>query len=137
MTMPATIFQDTEKLLVDAITTSLAERSESYAQGVVVATKKPGPEIQPYPSKVVVVRSDGGPKLDWVRKMSRVGISIWCDTYADAADLSTLLEALSITWTNDHIKSCNVILSPVRAKEPSEQEARYMTLEVIIKGSNL
>lgn len=135
--MPAVIFPDIEKVLVAAIKAELDDRSESYAQDVVVATKKPAPDVSPYPSRIVTVRSDGGPKLDWVRKSERVGITIWADTYADASNLARLIEALSITMTGEHIKLMQVILSPIRIDEPGTQECRYLTLELITKGSTL
>lgn len=135
--MPAVIFPDIEKVLVAAIQAELDDRAESYAQDVVVATKKPAADISPYPSRIVTIRSDGGPKLDWVRKSERVGITIWADTYSDASNLARLIEALSITMTGEHIKLMQVILSPIRIDEPGPQECRYLTLELITKGSTL
>lgn len=137
MTMPAVIFPDVEKVLVAAIKSELSSRSESYAQNVVVATKKPAPDVKPYPSRMVIIRGDGGPELDHVRKLERVGVSIFCNTYADASDLSRLLEALFRTMTGEQIKMVSVILSPVRLDEGSTQEARYMTLEVTTKATTL
>ena len=135
--MPAVIFPDVEKVLVAAISAELETRSESYAQNVYVATKKPSADKNPYPSRIITIRSDGGPKLDWVRKAERIGITIWADTYADASDLARLIEALAVTLTNDSIKLSQVILSPIRIDEAGTQECRYMTLELITKGSTL
>jgi hypothetical protein len=135
--MPAVIFPDIEKVLVAGIKAELDSRSESYAQDVVVATIKPSPSVSPYPSRIITIRSDGGPKLDWVRKLERVAITIWADTYSDASDLARLIEALSITLTGDQIKLSQVILSPIRIDEAGPQECRYMTLELTTKGSTL
>jgi hypothetical protein len=135
--MPAVVFPDAEKVLVAAIKAELETREESYAQNVYVATKKPAADQAPYPARIVVIRSDGGPKLDWVRKSERIGITIWADTYADASDLARLVEALSITLTGESIKLTQVVLSPVRVDEAGPQECRYMTLELITKGSTL
>lgn len=137
MSMPAVIFPDVEKVLVAAIKSELANRNEPYAQNVVVATKKPAPDVIPYPSRMVVIRGDGGPELDHVRKLERVGVSIFCNTYADASDLSRLLEALFRTMTGEQIKLVSVVLSPVRLDEASPQEGRYMTLEITTKATNL
>ena len=135
--MPAVIFPDVEKVLVAALKAELETREESYAQNVYVATIKPAADQTPYPGRIIVVRSDGGPKLDWVRKSERIGITVWADTYADASDLARLIEALSITMTSDSIKLSQVVLSPVRVDEAGPQECRYMTLELITKGSTL
>jgi hypothetical protein len=134
---PAVIFPDVEKVLVQAIKIALQNRPETFAQNVYVATKKPAPDKKPYPSRVVTIRSDGGQEIDWVRKLERVGVSVWCNTYSDASELARLLESLFRTMTGEHIKLTRVVLSPVRVDEASEQEARYMTLEVIIKGTDL
>lgn len=135
--MPAVIFPDVEKVLVAALKAELETREESYAENVYVATIKPAADHTPYPARIIVVRSDGGPKLDWVRKSERIGITVWADTYADASDLARLIEALSITMTSDSIKLSQVVLSPVRVDEAGPQECRYMTLELITKGSTL
>jgi hypothetical protein len=137
MTMPAVIFPDIERVLVAAIKAELVARAETYAQNVYVATKKPAADKNPYPARIVVIRSDGGPKLDWVRKSERIGITIWADTYADASELARLIEALAITLTSDSVKLSQVILSPIRIDEAGPQECRYITLELITKGSTL
>lgn len=135
--MPAVIFPDVEKVLVAAIQSELSTRAEPFAQDVFVATIKPAADKNPYPSRIVTIRSDGGPKLDWVRKSERVAITIWANTYTDASDLARLIEALSITLTSDSIKLSQVVLSPVRVDEAGPQECRYMTLELTTKGSTL
>ena len=135
--MPAVIFPDVEKVLVAAVKAELETRTESYAQDVHVSTIKPAADITPYPSRIIVIRGDGGPKLDWVRKSERVGITIWANSYSDASDLARLIEALSVTMTGEFIKLTQVILSPVRVDEAGPQECRYMTLELITKGSTL
>lgn len=135
--MPAVIFPDVEKVLVAGIKAELLTRPETYAQNVYVATKKPAADKNPYPARIITIRSDGGPKIDWVRKSERIGITIWANTYSDASELARLIEALSITLTSDSIKLSQVILSPVRIDEAGPQECRYMTLELITKGSTL
>jgi hypothetical protein len=137
MSLPAVIFPDIEKVLVAAIKNELNARSESYAQNVHVSTIKPAADVKPYPSRIVTIRSDGGPKVDWVRKLERIGINVWADTYADASNLARLIEALSVTLTGDEIKLSRVALSPTRIDEAGPQEARYLTLELIVKGSTL
>jgi hypothetical protein len=137
MNMPAVIFPDIEKVLVAAIKAELSLRTESYAQNVHVSTIKPAADKTPYPARIITIRSDGGPKLDWVRKIERIGINVWANTYCDASNLARLIEALSVTLTGDEIKLSTVSLSPTRIPEAGPQEARYLTLELIVKGSTL
>jgi hypothetical protein len=135
--MEEVIFPDVEKVLVAGIKAALAERNESYALNVLVATKKPAPDFTPYPSKIVTIRSDGGPQLDHVRKQERLGIHVWADSYADASDLARLLEALLKQMTGEEIKLVEIALSPVRVDEEGPQECRFMTIQVITKGVTL
>jgi hypothetical protein len=131
------IFPDIELVLVRDITAALADSPIELAENVRVATIKPAPDETPYPSKIVVVRGDGGPQLDHVRKIERVGITIWADTYKDASELARLLEALLRQMTGEEVKLVDIILSPVRIDEEGPQECRYMTLEIITKGTTL
>jgi hypothetical protein len=135
--MPAVIFPDTEKVLVAIIKSAIESRLETYTSDVLVATKKPAPDKKPYPRRVITIRSDGGNKLDWVRRFERVAITVWADDYTDASNLISLIEALSVTFTGEDIKSCTVNLSPIRIEEAGPQECRYMTLEIITKGKTL
>jgi hypothetical protein len=130
------IFPDVERLLVAGLNTALAARSETYASNVLVTTKKPAADAT-QPARCIVIRADGGPTLDDVRKSERVGITIWANTYADASDLAHLVAALSKSLTGEHIKKVDVSLSPTRLGEENRQEARYLILELIVKGSNL
>lgn len=130
------IFPNVERLLVAGLSASLAARDETYASSVLVTTKKPAADAQ-QPARCVVVRSDGGPTLDDVRKMERVGITVWANTYADASDLAQLVAAVAKQLPGEHIKRVDISLSPTRLPEDGRQEARYLILELIIKGSNL
>ena len=137
MSLPAVIFPDAEKVLVAAIKQKLDARTESYTNGVVVATKKPAADVTPYPARNVVIRSDGGPELDHVRKLERISISVYAGTYADASNLARMVQALMRTTTGADIKQVTAILSPVRTDEEGPQEARYMTFEIITKAKTL
>jgi len=131
------IFPDVEKVLVAGIKNALSTRTESYAQNVVVATKKPAPDVKPYPSRIITIRSDGGPQLDDVRRQERLAIHVWANTYSDASDLARLTEALVKQMTGESIKLVDVVLSPVRLDEAGTQECRFMNIQVIAKGIDL
>lgn len=131
------IFPDIEKVLVAGLKAALAARVEPIASNVYVATKKPAPDFTPYPSKIVQIRADGGPQLDDVRKTERIGVNVWCATYADANELSYFVAALMKTLTGDHVKFVNMVLSPIRIDEASTEEHRYLTFELVVKASTL
>lgn len=131
------IFPDIEKVLVAGLKAALLARSEPIAANVHVATKKPAPDFSPYPTKIVVIRADGGPQIDDVRKTERIGINVWCDTYSNANELSYLVAALMKTLTGEHVKFVNMVLSPIRIDEDSTEEHRYLTFELIVKASTL
>lgn len=131
------IFPDIEKVLVYEFKAALSGRSEPYAQNVFVSTVKPAPDVSPYPARIITIRGDGGPQLDYVRKQERVGITLWADTYADASDLARLVEALVRGMTGEAIKLVEINLSPVRVDEAGPQETRYMTIQCITKGTAL
>ena len=69
--------------------------------------------------------------------MERIGVTIWANTYAEASSLARLVEALTTDLTGPEIKLVNVVLSPVRVAEEGPQECRYLTLELITKGTDL
>ena len=133
----AVIFPDIEKILVQGLQSALDARSESFAQDVAVSTIKPASDVTPYPDRIVVIRGDGGPRLDHVRKLERAGITIWAEDYQTASSLGYLVEALVKELTIDGIKLVDIALSPVRVAEETQQECRYMTIEVITQGTNL
>ena len=133
----AVIFPDIEKILVQRLQEALDARTEPFAANVAVSTIKPSSDVLPYPERMVVIRGDGGPRLDHVRKLERAGITIWCNTYQEASDLARLVEALVKELTVDGIKLVDIALSPVRVAEETQQECRYMTIEAIMQGTNL
>lgn len=134
------IFPDVEMVLVAGLKTALASRTEPVADSVHVSTIKPAPDVSPYPTAIVTIRSDGGPVMDDVRKTERIGINVWCSgtqAYENASELAHLVTALMKSLTGDSIKYVNNVLSPIRIDEESTEEHRYMTFELIVKGSTL
>lgn len=135
--MEVVVYPDTEKVLSAALQGLLDGRPEPVAANVRVCTVKPSSDVVPYPPKVVVIRSDGGVDLDHVRRLDRVGINVWCPTYAEANDLSRLVAALVRDITGPDIKNVRVVLHPVRIDELGPDEHRYLSVELVLKGSNL
>jgi hypothetical protein len=126
-----TFFPDIEPLLVSRIKAVVGST-------VTVATKKPQPGTTPYPSKLVVVRSDGGPQLERnLMRLERVGINIYCTTYSDASALARQVDAAVRGCAGGLIKRVESALSPIRVDNESGTEQRYMTFELVVKATDV
>ena len=134
----ATIFPDVELLLVSRLKSSFQSASQSYASGVVVATKKPSAEVKPYPSRIVTVRADGGLSLELgLTKTERIGVNVYAANYSDASNIARLVEAWMRSYTFGDIKRVETTMSPVRVNNEGKEEQRYMTFELVVKASTL
>ena len=135
--MGEVVFPDIELFLVTALQNQLDASTEPVASGVFVGVKKPRTDTNPYPPKTVIIRSDGGADLDHVRRSERVGINIWCPTYGEANDLARLVAALIRGVTGTEVKNVRIGLHPTRIDEDGPEEHRYLTAELVVKGTNL
>ena len=128
-----TIFPDVEKELVGYLKPLLS--------GVTVATVKPAAGTSPYPSKIVVVRADGGSQVErGITRSELVGVNVYAKTYADASDLARDVDALlrdAAGWGD--VKRVDTMLSPTRVADPSTDTShqRYMTFSVVTKASDI
>ena len=130
MPLPVVVQPDVELWATGYLRAALAARPESYAVGVRVSNAKVGNVRQ------VVVRRDGGPRLDLVREAARLGVNVWGETEQDATDLARLVAAL--LWAapdgNPVVKVTQPGgISPVA--DSSGQPLRYMTFEITTRGS--
>lgn len=134
MQPPSIIFPDVELWATSFLRTSLAARSESYASDVYVSNAVPNPRQ----NRMVVVRRDGGPRLDQVREAARLSVRVWAKTEQDATDLARLVRAL--LWASpDGAPVCRVndLAGPSPVPDDSHQPLRYMTFELIVRATNL
>lgn len=133
-----TIFPDVEKLIVARLKSALSISTAAYASNVYIATKKPAPDVSPYPNRIVTVRSDGGmPVVRGITRTERIGINVFASTYADASDLARLIEALMRTFNWGDIKLVETSMFPVRVDNQAKEEQRYMTFELVVKASDV
>lgn len=128
------IFPDVELWATGFLRTALAARGEAYAAGVHVSTTVPATRH----NRMVVVRRDGGPRLDATREAARLAVRVWATTDQDATDLARLVAAL--LWAapdgNPVLKVTQVSgVSPVA--DPSGQPLRFMSFELVIRGVDL
>lgn len=126
----ATIFPDIETIVVGYLNTELDS-------AVWVATKKPAPDVTPYPSKIVTVRGDGGSEIEPnLTRTETVGINVFASTYADASDLARQVESLMRTATVSGIKHVSTTRSPIRIDTESSQEQRYAVFACVVKATD-
>lgn len=132
-----TIFPDVEKLLVSRLKSSINAVSLPYTADVTVATKKPAPDVSPYPARIVTVRADGGSeRVRGITKTERVGINVYAANYSDASSLALFIESVMRTFNWGDIKLVQTLMSPVRVDNEATQEQRYMTFELVLKASD-
>lgn len=130
-----TIFPDLEVLLVSRLSDALNQSGETVAEDVVVSVKKPAPNVTPYPSKIVTIRSDGGIQEERnIVRREAVGVNVYCQDYRTANDLARLVEALLRGLVGGEIKLVEMSLSPVRVDNPAQEEQRFMTASIVTQS---
>jgi hypothetical protein len=129
--MSLVLFPDVEAWLVRYLQDALDDRPEPYCTGVVVGIDLDNPR----PARAVQVRRDGGPRLDAVRELARLGINVWAGTDAEVTDLAGMVRAL--------IAACPDGQPVVKSTEqsgptPIPDESgprRYLVTELIVRGT--
>ena len=129
---PVVIFPDVELLLTGFLRQQLSGRAEPYAANVYVANAVPA-ERRDY---MVIVRRDGGPRLDLAREIARVGITVWALKEQDATDLARLIAAL--VWASPDgapILKAVQTSGPSPVVDASRVPQRYLTFELTVRGT--
>lgn len=128
--LPVVLFDDIELWATGALRAALAARSEPYTDDVYVSNKVPTVRR----NRMVIVRRDGGGRLDVVREAPRLGINVWAKTEQDANDLGRLVAAL--LWAapdGDPVSRVTVTGGPYPVADDTDF-LRYITAEVISHG---
>lgn len=131
MTTPV-LFPDVELWCAGWLRSALAGRTEPYAQNVYVGNTVPSPRRD----RMVTFRRDGGPRLDQVRELARVGVNVWATSERDATDLARLVAAL--LWAAPDgapVLRAQQVSGP--SPVPDEQPRRFMSFELTVRGTNL
>jgi hypothetical protein len=134
---PVQIFPDVAALIGDYLRTAIAARPEAYASGVTVAGY--WPEGKAIPARLVTVRDDGGPRLGPVTKLVTIAVNVWAATEADCSDLALLTAALLESAPGDGppILAHDGATGPVRVPELSGKPHRYLTADLVVRGTDL
>ena len=133
MSLPVVIFPDVELWATGYLRTALAARSEPYAADVYVSNTVPDPRRD----TMVQVRRDGGPRLDQVREAARLTVNVWAMKEQDATDLARLVAALM--WAapdGDPVLRVDQATGPTPVADPSRQPLRFMSFEVLVRGTD-
>jgi hypothetical protein len=129
----AELFPDVELIVCDFLRDTLPLMGQAYATDVHVSNRLPNPR----PDRAVIVRRDGGRRVDEVREVARVGINIWSPTDQDATDLGRLVAGMLHTWTPEpvmHVTTSSAF-SPVA--DESGTPRRFGTFELVVTSTEL
>lgn len=128
--LPAIFTPDVELWAVGWVRSALAGRPESSASQVWVDRVTPNPRR----ARMVIVRYDGGPRVDLVTSAARLGVNVWAETEQDATDLARLVEGLLLSVRGvGPVSSVNSQSGPVLIAD--DQPRRYMTFELFMRGT--
>lgn len=142
--LPIVIHDDIELWACDRLRELLLDRTEPYTDDVYVGkTASPIDPSTGQPKRrdrMVVVRRDGGGRLDAVREAPRLGINVWFKndgalSQKNASDLARMVAAL--LWASpdgDPVSRVTVTGGPYPVEEASTHHVYYITAELISKG---
>ena len=131
---PIIVFPDVELWATEYLRFVLSARPEPYTNGVYVSNTIPGTRRP----RMVIVRRDGGPRLDLVREAARLGVQVWSETDRDATDLARLTAALLWAAPNgDPILRVTQSAGPTPVADLSGKPIRYMTFELTVRGTEI
>lgn len=124
------IFDDVELFLCGWMRAKLTARPEAYTTGVVVDHVVPTTR----PTRLVTVRRDGGPKVNPLLEVARVGVNVYAATEQDVTDLARLTRAiLSGAAGQGPVRRVTETSGP--SPIPDVVPRRYFVAELLIHGS--
>ena len=131
MTLPLLVAPDVEAYLTAYLRFSLGAAGLPYTSGVTVSISVP----DPLPARLVVVRRDGGQRLDDVREVARLGIRVWASNDKDAHDLAAYVAGLVCASPDGQpIIRARLLGGPSSIAEPNPaRRLRYLTAEVVVR----
>ena len=113
---------------------ALAARPEPVAQAAFVSDEVPNPRVP----VMVVIESDGGPRLDYVRSAVRLRFQVWAGSKKDATDLALIVYALAAACpTGVPVCAVSALAGPWRVADESGQPKQFLTAELVVRGATL
>lgn len=130
--MALIVSPDVEAWAVQYLRDGLSSLADPVASDVLVATRVPTSRAH----KMVILRRDGGQRLDVVREIARLGVRVWGRSDEEATDLTNLVRALlAASPGNGPVRRHVEIAGPSQLVEDSGQPIRYFSVELIVKGT--
>lgn len=135
MTQPI-LFPDAERLAIEAVVQGLAGRPEPYAADVFVDRREPATRRP----RQVLIRRDGGPRLDAVREVARLTVRVYGRNDDEARDLARLVSALLAASATG---ATPVVLAAITGgpypveDRPGQPDYCLLTVELTVKGAPL
>ena len=136
MAAPAVVFPDVDLYLTTYLRAALTARTEPYAATVTVSTAIPNPRT----ARMVIVRRDGGTRIDATRETARMSLQVFASTEQHANDLTRLVRALvgaSAGAASSPMVAVRESGGPVRVEDPSGQHLRLLVVDLTVRGANL
>lgn len=102
------------------------------------ATAKVGARLpDPIPTYCATVRSDGGPMVDQVQTVARIGVNLWAPDEPTAFDMAALTEKTLLGSVDGSVVlGMTSVSGPVPLAEPNQAATHiYMTYEAVLAGS--
>lgn len=143
MADPLVIHADLELFLVEWYRAALEGRPEQVTSDVVVTNREPSPP-NPMPSRLVVIRDDGGPETSILTAERQVGISVLAGTKEnpwEAVQLALIVHALRTqipaVAPGNPVAAVLESNGPYAVPENQPYARRYMTVTFSVTGSPL
>ena len=134
MTMPAIVMPDVELLVTGYLRDALADRTESCCADVHVSTAVPNPRTE----RMVIVRRDGGRRLDAVRERAFVSMRIFGSTFGECVALANIVRALMQAVPDGKpVLTCEEQSAPSSVVDDSGQPMRYGLFDLTLRGAGL
>lgn len=131
---PAIVMPDVELLVTGYLRDALADRTESCCADVHVSTAVPNPRTE----RMVIVRRDGGRRVDVFRDLARVGVQVWASEFGECVKLASIVRALMQSMPDGSpVLTCVEQLAPSPVADRSGQPMRYGTFDLTLRGSDL
>lgn len=134
--IPRLIFPDVVAWACSYLRDALGQRPEPYTENVHVGANTPDPRK----NRMVIVREDGGARLDdGVRDSCLLGINVWATSEQEARQLAQLVR--SLLWAapdgSNGVVRVESGTRPVMVPDESKQARAFFTIPVVVTGSPL
>lgn len=133
MTTPV-VFPDTELWIAQWARDALSARTEAYTRDVYVGNKVP----ETRRDRMIVIRREGGQRLDQVREQPLITIRIWGSSEQEATDLARLF--LALLWAapvTGPLAAVVNLTGPNPVPDESGQPLRLASADLVIRGTEL